>query len=515
MELKIIENTKARVLSYEKGQSIYEVMRNNNVYFSAACGGKGKCGKCKIQVLEGALEVTPTDASFFTQEELDAGYRLSCRAYPKESSTFRLAVGNESDFEVLTEYENQEENGSYKTDHAYVIGIDIGTTTIAVHLVGRNSKRVVQSFSTINKQRAYGADVISRIQASNDGKINELRESIRKDLMAGIREVIEKAEIEKSQVMKIAIAGNTTMIHLLMGYSCETLGIHPFTPVNIHTIELPFEEILGADYLQISVVLLPGISTFVGGDIVAGLLTCELEQSSKPCLLVDLGTNGEMAIGNKDKIIVTSTAAGPAFEGGNISQGIGSVAGAICNVTIEGDKIEYKTIGGKTPVGICGTGVIEITGELVSAGLIDETGLLDEEYFEEGFEIAKGKNGESIAFTQKDIREIQLAKSAIRAGVETLLINYQVSYGDIGTVYIAGGFGHKLNLEKAVRIGMFPEEFLGKMKAIGNSSLSGAIKYLVDEKAVEKTQKIIDISHEISLASDKNFNDFYMEHMFF
>ena len=232
-------------------------------------------------------------------------------------------------------------------------------------------------------------------------------------------------------------------------------------------------------------------------------------------MLIDLGTNGEMAIGNRERILVTSTAAGPAFEGGNISCGMGSVPGAICQVQISGTEVSCGTIGDRPPVGLCGTGVIETACELLKAELIDETGMLDEDYFDDGFVLAKTPSGEEISFTQKDVREIQLAKAAVRAGLETLMLRYGVTYDDIDTLYLAGGFGFHLNLEKAAAIGLIPEELLDRAKAVGNSSLGGAAVWLTEPGAAERMERIIAVSEEIPLASDKDFNQFYMDSMFF
>ena len=530
VNIKVLTGEELSLFECRENESILDAMIRQGQYVSAVCGGRGTCGKCKIQLLKGKLDITPQDMDIFNKVELESGYRLSCKAYPKEDCILRLIVGDESDFEAISSFQadsikhsynlvdksTKEGSGKVSTlvDDSYAIGIDIGTTTIAVNLIGTVSHRIVKSFTTVNKQRIYGADVITRIKASNDGKKEQLKNIIRKDLLNGIRVVIEDSNIITDKITKLAIAGNTTMVHLLMGYSCETLGVFPFTPVNIDMIELPFHELFASNYLNIPVVLLPGISTYVGGDIVAGLLACGFDNKVNPCILIDLGTNGEMAIGNKERILVSSTAAGPAFEGGNISCGVGSIAGAICNISIVDKKVEYQTIGDKTPIGICGTGVIEITSELRKEGLIDETGLFVADYFDSGYEIALEKIENQIIFTQKDVREMQLAKAAIRAGIEILLRRYGISYDEIDTVYLAGGFGYKLNIEKAVHIGMLPNEFRGKIKAIGNSSLAGAIQYLTDEDA-DRIGKIRSIAEEINLSNDKDFNQLYVEYMYF
>ncbi|HJD14116.1 MAG TPA: DUF4445 domain-containing protein [Candidatus Ruminococcus avistercoris] len=496
-------------------ETILDAMNKQGAYFSAVCGGKGNCGKCKIRLLEGELEITPADRKHFTQEELEKGYRLACRAYPTDDITISMATQDEAGFSIQVGHGTQEEETEQVDESGYDIAIDIGTTTLAFQLVGKTSKKPVASFATLNRQRAFGADVISRIQASCDGKKDELQKSIREDLMTGIQALVKEKGIEPSQIDRIAIGGNTTMGHLLMGFSCEGLGVYPFTPVDIGLIEKPFGEVLGNDYLDATVILLPGISTYVGGDIVSGLYDCDFGTDPKTALLVDLGTNGEMAIGNCERIITTSTAAGPAFEGGNISWGMGSVQGAICNVKIQDGKAKVTTIGDKPPVGLCGTGVIETMAELIEHEYVDETGRLEDEYFDEGFELAKTVDGKKITFTQQDVREIQLAKSAVRGGIEVLLRRFGVTYDQVDAVYLAGGFGYHINQEKSMVIGLIPHEFDGKIKAVGNSSLGGALRYLTEENAKEEIRQILDHSTEIDLSQDPDFNDLYMEHMFF
>lgn len=494
-------------------QSIMDAINNSGMYINAICGGRGTCGKCKIQVLEGEISPSLVDERIFTKDELGKGYRLSCLAYPEEDCIISMEFDRDENFYIVSDYEesNKEIVGALE-EKVYCIGIDIGTTTIVIVLKDIRNNKIIDTYATINKQRMYGADVINRIEASNKGKLGELKSSIQGDLERGIKKLIDENNMKISQ---ITISGNTTMIHLLMGYSCQTLGVFPFEPVNIDLIETNYLDLLADNSYEIPVNILSGISTFVGGDIVSGLLASNFHNSNDTNILIDLGTNGEMAIGNKDKIIVTSTAAGPAFEGGNITCGTASVEGAISNIIINGDAVEIKTIGDKKPIGICGTGAIEATYQLLKNGLIDETGLLDEEYFETGFFIGKTEEGKDIIFTQKDIREIQLAKSAIRAGLETLLIKYGISYEEIGCVYLAGGFGYKMDIQMAVGIGLLPKELVSKTKAVGNTSLYGTFKYMESEKGKENINLIVEKSEEINLSNDKNFNDLYMEYMYF
>lgn len=535
--IQLVRGNRIVTITCEEKESLLNAMTRQGILCTATCGGKGTCGKCLVQVIEGTLEITTQDCKIIDKESLAKGYRLACQAYPKEDCTLRLHSGDENNFEVIGVTKFGNDSSTSKDNHKdeeYGIAVDIGTTTIAACLVGLTSKKIMETYTTINKQRAYGADVIARIKASGSGKRNLLRDCIRKDLLESFSHLLRVSGINANFVRKIAIAGNTTMVHLLMGYSCMGLGAYPFRPVNIDTIEKGFEEIFGTKDLEASVTILPGISAFVGGDITAGLAVTGFDKLSKPSLFVDLGTNGEMAIGMKDQIIVSSTAAGPAFEGGNISCGVGSVAGAICSVSIEASsptdtnnrikhpKISYQTIGDKPAVGICGTGVVEIISELLRNHMIDSYGLLQEPYFAHGFPItatnetmvSNTREGQ-IIFTQKDIRELQLAKAAIRAGIETLIANYGISYEQIDKVYIAGGFGYRMNIAKALHIGLFPEELSDRMKAIGNSALTGAIQYLTEEDMNKRLKHIISIAQELNLSEDADFNHRYVKFMNF
>lgn len=512
-EVVVHRGAETKTILVKEGESLLDAFIRQEIYISAPCGGKGRCGKCGIQVLNGNTWISDEDKKIYSEEELDAGWRLSCCLYPTEELEVSVSQSDESLFEAVGETENTEESG---TEEAfYHVAVDIGTTTIAMSLIGGESGKVFHTVTSVNSQRAYGADVISRIQASVDGKKEELKKSIQKDLQDSMEKLLKETGVSGEDVGKIVIGGNTTMGHLLMGYDCDTLGVFPFTPVNIDFIK-GTEEILGTDrFGKKEVVLLPGISTYVGGDIVSGMYAYDFTEKEDVCMFIDLGTNGEMGIGNKEKILVTSTAAGPAFEGGNITWGMGSVPGAICSVKIEGTETGVKTIREEAPQGICGTGVVETAAELVREEIVDETGALDEDYFDDGFPLAKTPDGKEIVFTQKDVREIQLAKAAVRAGVETLLLRYGIKKEEVSKVYLAGGFGYKLNTDKAIAIGMIPEEWQERIVAVGNSSLSGACKYLKDENGDKTIEKLVSISEEVNLSADKEFNEFYMNEMFF
>ncbi len=524
MRITITGNTR-KTLEWTPGETLLEGLHKAGVYVNAACGGSGRCGKCRVRVVSGQLAVTAEDKAIFSEEELAAGWRLACRAVPAGDCVIALYQDDEDSFLVESHFEGEQRGGQepagkeaagrQETQTKYFFAIDIGTTTIAVGLAEADTGRLADVHTSVNHQRAWGADVIARIQAAVGGQGDALRRSIQHDLVTAMNILMKKHGLEEKQITKVVIAGNTTMGHLLMGYDCSGLGVVPFTPVNINTIRGLSREILGGRRSDIPVVLIPGVSAYVGGDIVSGLYHCGFDRREKPSLFLDLGTNGEMALGNQDKLLVTSTAAGPAFEGGNISCGMGSVAGAISGVTIDGGRVSFATIGGNPPVGLCGTGVIETAAELVKADLVDETGLLDDDYFDDGFLIARGPDGSEISFTQKDVREIQLAKAAVRAGLETLLARFGVGYDDLEDVLVAGGFGVKLDMKKAAVLGLLPEELLPKVKAVGNTSLAGAVDYGVHKDGDGICHSLIGRAEEIDLSTDKDFKEFYMDYMMF
>ncbi|MDE6945396.1 MAG: ASKHA domain-containing protein [Lachnospiraceae bacterium] len=491
-----------------KKDTLLESLRANNLFLPAVCAGRGVCGKCRVRVLKGEVPATETDLRFFSQQEIEEGYRLACRSYPESDCTILTQDGEAEGFYVEAP-EKDAESLLPDTEKAYGIAADIGTTTVAMQLVELQTGKTADVYTTVNRQRAYGADVISRIEAAGRGGKEAMTGIIREILQEGIEALSVNGTI---LIRQMVIGGNTTMIHLLMGYFCETLGVYPFRPVNIETIHTTDKELFGKQEKHLDVTVCPGISTFVGGDIVAGLYALDFQKREKVCVLIDLGTNGELAIGNKERILTTSTAAGPAFEGGNILCGMGSVPGAICKVEIREGKAQIRTIGDAKARGICGTGVIDCVYELVGEGIVDETGLMEEPYFETGFPLSE--DGQ-IRFCQKDVREFQLAKSAVRAGLETLILRYGISWEEIDKVYVAGGFGHKMDIHKAVGIGLFPAFCEEKVEAVGNTCLQGAVKYLTQKDASEAVERLVEVSEEIGLSGDKNFQEFYMENMYF
>jgi uncharacterized 2Fe-2S/4Fe-4S cluster protein (DUF4445 family) len=352
---------------------------------------------------------------------------------------------------------------------------------------------------------------------------------VRKQIAEGIAALCAEAPVEGNDIRKIAIAGNTTMLHLLLGLSCQTLGKAPFTPVTLDMVFLNSREILGEELLGMpalselsspaelccETVILPGISAYVGSDIAAGIFFAEPHKCTGPAVFMDIGTNGEIAIAHNGKILCAATAAGPAFEGGNILWGTGSVPGAISAVRFKNGGFEVSTIGAMPPAGICGSGVTDIVYQGLKHGFIQPSGRFSEKVHADEIALAKAPDGRNIVFCQKDVRELQLGKSAIRSGLDALLNYAGLGYDNIQTVYIAGGFGFNLNMESAAGIGLIPEALFPKISLIGNSALGGAVKYILNQDSDEALRRIIEQSEEYSLPEDAYFNAHFISNINF
>jgi uncharacterized 2Fe-2S/4Fe-4S cluster protein (DUF4445 family) len=400
-----------------------------------------------------------------------------------------------------------------ESEPVYGIGMDIGTTTLAFALVNLSNGKVCNTLSLLNSQRQYGADVISRIQKSSDGSLEALQNCIRNDITQGVLELCEQHE---TSVVRMVIAGNTTMLHLLLGLCSDSLAQYPFTPVTTDSLEIGTTELLGVSSLDCEVTLLPAAGAFIGADILAGLMYCDMNKPVGISLFIDVGTNGEMAINGKGKLLGASTAAGPAFEGANITCGTGSIPGAISSFDLLDGEIKFRTIGNEPPVGLCGSAVIDIVAACLRSGLIDRTGrFVSAETGSEGFPITQTATGEWIKFYQKDVREFQLAKSAIRSGIEVLMREYGCRPEDIEQVFLAGGFGTRMDARNALEVGLFPPEFQGKIKPMGNTALAGTVHYLLDGESQQITELLAHSTTVIDLSKHPSFNDLFMEQLQF
>lgn len=524
-QIQIVVEDRGKKITCVPGEPLLHTLRENGIRVDAPCGGSGRCGKCKIRVVSGELPVTQTDEQYLTTRELESGVRLACVARPE--SNLRIRILAKADRQIATSADvsgHQQIKNEPPADCApdpggYIVAVDIGTTTLAACLCGCTNGKVHETYTVtaVNRGRDYGADVLSRMEASVGGRRTRLQELLQEDVREMIRQLCAHSSVSVQEIHRIVIAANMTMVHLLMGYSCETLGRAPFVPVNAGLIRADALRILGDTQLICPVEILPAVCAFIGGDIVSGMLSLGMDRGQESALLLDVGTNGEMALRHDGSIYVTSAAAGPAFEGGGISCGCPSVPGAICGVHLEGSgQPVLRTIADAPPAGICGSGVLELVSELLTHGLIDETGLyVSGDDREKGYALAKNGNGDQICFTQGDIRAFQLAKSAIRAGVEALLSAAGITAADVSQVYLAGGFGVRMDEQAAVRTGLLPEQFTGRIRAVGNTSLAGAVYAGMHAPVDTRCQRLLAQCRQIVLADQPEFEENYLRYMNF
>ncbi len=524
LKITVYCNKEIVTLSAFGGKRLKELLFDAGILPALPCGGMGKCGKCAVKFLSGAPEPGSSDRTFFSEKELDEGKRLLCRCVLDRDCEISLQAGNgEEHIKVETTGNAGEKAGVFVSGDCG-IAIDIGTTTIAAALIVKNedSVMVADTESGVNHQRKFGADVISRITASEDSFQKKNMEScVKEDISAIISRLLQRNP--GADLKGICISGNTTMLHLLRGYDLSGLGVYPYTPQSTEMEIIKVGDLLGEGFeisktlLETEVVIMPGISAFVGADIVAGIYATDLFcERGKKKLLIDLGTNGEMAFFDGEKTICTSTAAGPAFEGGGISCGVPSVPGAINYVEIRknGNSV-ISTIDNAPAIGICGSGLMQLVSELVRVGIVDSTGLLSEEFFENGYPVCAARG---ITITQKDIRNIQLAKAAIYAGAKEL------TGGEAADViYLSGGFGNNIVADKIKHLGLFPRNWGDRIITSGNTSLEGGIRFLSEylsgetrqNAAKEQLKAISGGAREVILSSMDNFDEEYIDAMNF
>ncbi|MBN2658939.1 MAG: DUF4445 domain-containing protein [Spirochaetales bacterium] len=410
------------------------------------------------------------------------------------------------------------------TGEHYALACDIGTTTVVAYLLDANSGYIIDRASELNAQRPYGADVIARIDytMNNPDGLKILQSGILKQIEKLTKKLLERNNRNAKALYSITVAGNTTMIHLLAGIDPSGIAAAPFVPAFLKSFICRSGE-LGDFFIDCQFSFLPSISAYVGSDVVAGVLATGMEESDEMALLVDLGTNGEIVIGNRRGYVSCSTAAGPAFEGAHIQCGTGAVSGAVKRITLKEGKVDFDVVGVGDPAGICGSAIVDITAELLKNGIIDETGrLLDPDELEENdYRSLVNENSfmivpeRSIVFTQRDIREVQLAKAAISAGIETLLHEAGKTMDDIKHFFIAGGFGNYISKESAAAMGLIPGELLDRAVSVGNTAGLGAIGCALNRENNEICRNIVAKTRYIELSGSAYFQQKYMEGMVF
>ena len=436
--IRVTVMPEGRVLRAPAGKDLLELRREQGFRVSAPCGGQGKCGKCRVNVdgreaLAGALKV-----------DRDMTVTL-----PKSTAQ-----------QILTRSPEVRAAG-----RGFVLALDIGTTTLVCALVDRDGQELAVSAAP-NPQAPYGADVVTRIRAALGGKRQVLTDLLRRSLEALALDCCAEAGLAPEEVTAVSAVGNPCMRQLFLGLEVENLARLPFSRAFTEGSVRPCGDCLPA-FAGAELVTAPDIGPFVGTDTLGCILSAGLHEKEELTLLVDIGTNGELVLGNKEKLLCCATAAGPALEGAGISRGMTAQKGAIDRVWTEAGALKCHVIGGGGAEGICGSGLTDAVAAALALGLVDRRGRILNE--EKVIRLAP-----EVSLTQEDIRQFQLAKGAIHAGVRVLAKRLGVALEDIGSVYLAGGFGSCLDPDKACRIGLLPQELRGRISALGNGALAGA-----------------------------------------
>ena len=494
------------------------IRRVDPAALDAPCGGAGTCGKCRVRVVSG--DAGPVDAEeqrHLSGAELAAGIRLACRILPRgKLELAHVAAGGKAAIrETFSAIEGQVDP-IHDGKGTYGIAVDIGTTTVAAYLVDFDAGSVVASASRLNRQRSFGADVIARIDYAGRGEaeLEELASLVRADVRELADGLLSAAGARPEALRAISVVGNTIMLHLFAAVDPSPIAVAPFTPVFTELRRSGARD-YGLPYDRAELLLAPSVAGYVGADIVAGIRATNLAGRTELTLLLDLGTNGEMALGDREGVVACATAAGPAFEGAAISCGTGGVAGAVDSLFWEDGVLEWTTIGGGDPIGICGSGIIDAAACLVEAGIADDTGALAEPWNTEGYPLTAGAASAALRFPQADVRQIQLAKAAVAAGIASLLDERGDTVDDIAAVYLAGGFGSYLRPESAATIGLIPAALLPKVDAVGNAAGHGAVRMLLFKGEAERMQELARSIRYVELSRSDFFRDRFVEELFF
>lgn len=591
------------------GDTIFQAALAVGVQIESTCGGKGTCGKCKVQISsDKRASRIDLDQNFLSEVERAAGWVLACQYKVNEDLTVKLSeqkdafkrktdleqqnpielapsiqkytlqlrkptvedqtpdwerliaaldrinirfnpriaanlpqVLHQAEFKVTAVLEGDSilavEQGDTR-DRGYGLAIDIGTTTAVVYLMDLYKGNVVDSGAVTNPQHVFGADVISRITYASKGpnQLRQLQKSVTEGLNTIIAHLCQNNGVSQKEIYQAVVVGNTTMSHLFLGIDPTYLAPAPFIPVFRKAVQVEARD-LGLNILETGqVVVLPNVAGYVGADTVGVMLAAKVDQLPGFTLALDIGTNGEMILAGQNRILTCSTAAGPAFEGAEIKHGMRAAEGAIEGVDITED-VHLVVIGGTKPQGICGSGLIDAISEMAKAGVIDETGRLATQpkemeelapllqkrvrKTERGggeFVLAWAQDtvtGEDIVLTQKDIRELQLAKGAMRAGAQVLMTEMGIDQDQLDRILLAGAFGNYIKKESALGIGLLPPIPIDKIRAIGNAAGEGAKMALLSTVERTRATELADQAEHIELSTRKDFQEEFIDALSF
>lgn len=489
MSCKVTILPEGNVLEANPGENLLAFLRRENFAPDAPCGGHGSCGKCVVRV--------------------DGEDVLSCQATVTHDITVMLPQKAASD--ILT-------SGMDVSVHldplekGFLLAFDIGTTTVVCFLIDGISGKELAHASMLNPQITYGADVISRMQSALEGTLGEQKTAIQDGMESLIEDVCGQAGIHPAEISVVSVVANPCMQQLFMGIMPDNLSKVPFAPVITHT-----DVVSAASYLpackNAKLIVVPDIAGYVGADTMGCILATGMYRETPMTLMVDIGTNGEMVLGNREKLTACSTAAGPALEGAKIKFGMRGARGAIDHVWLENGNIRCSVIGGGPATGICGSGLIDAAAVFLEAGLINKRGRILDDREVDGQRVLYLTD--QVYITQNDIRELQLAKGAIAAGIELMAEYLSISFEQIDRVLLSGAFGSFMRSENACKIGLLPPQLREKITVVGNAAGVGAKMLACDQSLLKTAQALRDSVCFIELANIPNFQKCFGRNMAF
>lgn len=485
--LTVKRGTITEKIEFKAPALLDELLASSGFELMHPCSKRGVCGKCAVMI--------DGDISPLSKAEQKLNTRLSCQTVvygdakvilPDEIDFFEIESGSDGKLKTVS------------SANEYGVAIDIGTTSVVLKLYSLENGKCLSNVSILNPQTSVSADVIGRIEASMGGSLDKLKDDILSAIDILLKRACAAANISFDIVRRFVITGNTTMLYLLTGKVPVSLSRAPFEADCLFGCDIEKEEK--------TVYLPPCFHAFAGADLLCAVLSSGMLESEKTSLLCDVGTNGEIALWHNGKLYTASTAAGPAFEGAGISCGSLGIGGAIDKVWTDDEKIAFHTIGDKKAIGICGSGLVDVIACLLEIGYIDETGYMEDEEY---------SFCEEVKLYQKDVRAVQLAKSAICSGIEAVLKKSVCSFEEVKKFYIAGGFGSHINIKNASGIGLFPKALEEKAVVIGNAALDGAAMLLADISLRDKMKSITDSAIYVKLDGNPYFSDRFVENMLF
>jgi len=499
------------------GTTLLEAARQAGMPIDAVCAGLRTCGRCRMRASGELSPPAEEEIAVLGEAAVADGWRLACRA--RVSGEVFVTVPRAEDPHAVQEgfvgppWPPDPPSGI----GGFGVAVDLGTTTVVCALVDCASGDVRATTSALNAQHPFGADVMSRVAAASRDGLAPLRQPLVEQVDALAREAVERANGDLEAVVRLVAVGNTAMRGLFLGHDVTPLGAAPYDGVPLGPVEADGKALGLRSLSRAAVYAPPCASAFVGADAVAGLVAARFLRDGPPRLFVDLGTNAEAVLWTGERLLAASAAAGPALEGAGLSSGMRAVTGAVEDVRFDGGTLALATIGDARPAGLCGSGALSLTAALLDAGAISEDGRLTGEAppparvvdREDQRVLLLGADG-TLAFTQKDVRAVQLAKGAVQAAVGTLLAEAAVAPDAVAQVLVAGGFGRRLQAGTLVRLGVFPRAWSDRVRFVGNAALDGARAMLVSSAARAEAETLASAIEAVDLATHPAFRDAFI-----